>query len=98
MKAVSTTILVFAMMAAVGPSARAQFPGQYPPGQYPPDQYPPGQYPPGQYPPGQRRNPPPQTNPNDGPPTLKRKGAGPAASGIPSTTYGMMRDRKSVVR
>ncbi len=89
MKAASTTLLVFALGLGIGP-ARAQYPpGQYPPGQYPPGQYPPGQYPPGQYPPGQN---PPGQNPNGGPPTLKRgKNAGPAASGIPSTTYGMVR-------
>jgi len=90
MKAVRITLLVFALALMLGWTgnwtARAQYPGQYPPGQYPPGRYPPGQQP-GQYPPGQGPN----NRGNDGPPTLKRgKNAG-AASGLPSTTYGMMR-------
>jgi hypothetical protein len=95
MKAVRITLLVFALALVLGWTgnwtARAQYPGQYPPGQYPPGQYPPGRYPPGQqpgqYPPGQGPN----NRGNDGPPTLKRGKNSGAASGLPSTTYGMMR-------
>jgi hypothetical protein len=94
MKAVRITLLVFALALVLGWTgdwtARAQYPGQYPPGQYP-GQYPPGRYPPGQqpgqYPPGQGPN----NRGNDGPPTLKRGKNSGTASGMPSTTYGMMR-------
>ncbi len=90
MKAVRITLLVFALALVLGWTggwtARAQYPGQYPPGQYPPGRYPPGQQP-GQYPPGQGPN----SRGNDGPPTLKRGKNSGAASGMPSTTYGMMR-------
>lgn len=98
MQAVRISLLVFALALALGCigagtgdwTARAQYPGQYPPGQYP-GQYPPGRYPPGQqpgqYPPGQGPN----NRGNDGPPTLKRGKNSGAASGMPSTTYGMMR-------
>src|SRR5579871_1766901 len=95
MKAARFALPIFALASL---TAYAQYPGQYPPGQYPPGQYPPGQYPPGQYPPGRQPGQyPPGQGPNgrgtnDGPPTLKRgKNAGSAATGIPSTTYGMMR-------
>jgi hypothetical protein len=94
MKAVRITLLVFALALVLGWTgdwtARAQYPGQYPPGQYP-GQYPPGRYPPGQqpgqYPPGQGPN----NRGSDGPPTLKRGKNSGAASGMPSTIYGMMR-------
>jgi hypothetical protein len=74
---------------ALGLTALAQYPGQYPPGQYPP-----GQYPPGQYPPGGRRYPgqnPPNGQPQDtGRPTMKR-GKNSGNTTIPTTTYGQFR-------
>src|SRR5580658_2116645 len=81
-----TAARVTLLICALGFAAQAQYPGQYP-GQYPPGQYPPGRYPPGQYPPGQGPN----NGGNSGPPTLKRGKNSGAASGMPSTTYGMMR-------
>ena len=80
-------------VCALGFTAWAQYPGQYPPGSYPPGTYPPGRYPPGSYPPG---NYPPGTGPNgrnpngDNRPTMKRRDGNPSA-GSTTTTYGMLR-------
>ncbi len=75
-------------VCALGLTAQAQYPGQYP-GPYPPGGYPPGGYPPGGYPPGRY---PGQGQPNGQPGPLGRRprGGNPNA-GAPTTTYGILR-------
>src|SRR5579885_992436 len=70
-------------VCALGLTAQAQYPGQYP-GPYPPGGYPPGGYPPGRYP-GQG-----QPNGQPGPLGRRPRGGNPNA-GAPTTTYGILR-------